>query len=164
MWDDYFDPGSCGTKTATLTVVNTVGLHAVSMHSSSSIQLVRVWKSRLIMDRRTATMFKVSAAVVTAPPRILRTRAIQGVEASASLLRRHTYDIVQLTMKSNTDVIPTRLIWLLNMVSDNFFNIYNMWDYGSTKRHNSPFNVFESRGIKASDTTRRVSHSHSLMW
>ena len=41
------------------------------------------------------------------------------------------------------------------MVSDNFFNIYNMWDYGSTKRHNSPFNVFESRGIKASDTTRR---------
>jgi hypothetical protein len=28
-------------------------------------------------------------------------------------------------------------------------------DYGSTKRHNSPFNVFESRGIKASDTTRR---------
>ena len=34
-------------------------------------------------------------------------------------------------------------------------NIYNMWNYGSTKRHNSPFNVFESRGIKASDTTRR---------
>ena len=155
--------GSCGIKTATLTVANTVDLHAVSMYSSSSIQLVRVWKSRLIMDRRTATMFKVSAAVVTAPPRILRTRAIQGVEASASILRQHTYDIVQLAMKSTTDVIPTRLIWLL-MVSDNFFNIYNMWDYGSTKRHNSPFNVFESRGIKASDTTRRVSHSHSLMW
>jgi hypothetical protein len=56
-------------------------------------------------------MFKVSAAVVTAPPRILRTRAIQGVEASASLLRLHTYGTVPSATSSTTDVIPTRLIW-----------------------------------------------------